>query len=143
MRRVAADVFAMITFSTALGMGIEILVSGMSFDQSIHARLMAIPVNLLTGRPYGVFRDWLFRRLNVQPGRPLQKALVDTLAFVLFQIPLYAAVLVASGATPSQILKACAAMSGFFTLSGRPYGVFLDLCRRIVGVPSLVSQDTR
>ena len=134
MRRLVADIFAMATFSTALGMAIEMGMAGMDLSQSVQARLLAIPVNLATGRPYGLFRDWWFRRLGVSASRPLETGLADTAAFVLFQIPLYAGVLVLSGAEPMQIAIACASMSAIFAGCGRPYGVYLDSCRRAFGV---------
>jgi hypothetical protein len=133
MRRLAADIFAMVTFSTALGMAIEIGMAGMELSQSVQARLLAIPVNLATGRPYGIFRDWWFRRLGVSASRPFETALADTAAFVLFQIPLYAGVLALSGAKPVQMAIACASMSAIFAGSGRPYGLYLDSCRRAFG----------
>ena len=140
MRRIAADVFAMVTFSTALGMLIEIGIAELTLLQSLRARLLAIPVNLTTGRPYGVFRDWWFRRLGITGSRRVQTALADMTAFVLFQIPLYAGVLALSGAAPMQIAIACASMSAIFAGSGRPYGLYLDACRRALGVEGPVPQ---
>ncbi|MBW1685394.1 MAG: L-alanine exporter AlaE [Deltaproteobacteria bacterium] len=134
MRRLAADVFAMVTFSTALAMMIEIGIAELTLLQSAQARLLAVPVNLATGRPYGIFREWWFRRLGVSTSRRVQTALADTAAFVLFQIPLYAGVLALSGAKPMQIAVACASMSLIFALAGRPYGLYLDGCRRALGV---------
>ena len=134
MRRLAADVFAMVTFSTALGMMIEIGIAELTLLQSVHARLLAVPVNLATGRPYGIFRDWWFRRLGISTSRRVQTALADTAAFVLFQIPLYAGVLTLSGAEPMQVAVACASMSLIFAGTGRPYGLYLDGCRRVFGV---------
>ena len=133
MRRLAADVFAMVTFSTVLGMMIEIGIAELTLLQSVQARLMAIPVNLATGRPYGVFRDWWLRRLGVSASHPFQTGLADTAAFVVFQIPLYAGVLTLSGAKPVQVAIACASMSAIFAGSGRPYGLYLDSCRRAFG----------
>ncbi|MFH1192562.1 MAG: L-alanine exporter AlaE [bacterium] len=68
MRRFFADTFAMIAFSTVVGMVIEIFISGMTLGQSVQARLTAIPANLLTARLYGMFRDWMFRLFRVQEG---------------------------------------------------------------------------
>jgi len=132
-----ADITAMIIFSTVLCMTIEIFIAGLTVFQSIQARLAAIPVNLVTGRPYGWFRDRLFVLLSIDRSSPLKMILGDTLAFVIFQVPLYVIVLLFAGATWKQIAISSVFMSLIFSLAGRPYGIFLDRCRslsfRIVG----------
>jgi len=45
----------------------------------------------------GCFRDWLFRSLGIDRKAPLKAVMVDTLAFVLFQVPLYVLVLLFAG----------------------------------------------
>lgn len=143
MRRFTADIFAMVTFSSVLGMMIEIGFAEMTVLQSLQARVLAVPVNLLTGRPYGIFRDWLFRRFNISARSRLQTAIGDTVAFVLFQIPLYAAVLTLSGAGPRQVAIACASMSLIFAGTGRPYGLYLEACRRALGATNPETDDPK
>ncbi len=126
-----SDIAAMILFSTALCMIIEIFVAGLSFFQSVGARIAAIPVNLITGRPYGWFRDTLFLTLGIDRSSPVKLFLGDTLAFVVFQVPLYVLVLLFAGATWKQIAVTSFSASLVFSLTGRPYGIFLDFCRRI------------
>ena len=129
MRRFLSDTFAMITFSTLVGMVIEIIVSGMTLEQSVQARLTAIPANLLTARLYGMFRDWMFRLFGAHEGGQVKKGIADILAFVLFQVPLYATILATSGANVRQIVTACGTVTIFSAFMGRPYGVFLDFSR--------------
>ena len=129
MRRFFADTFAMITFSTVVGMVIEILVSGMTLGQSVQARLTAIPANLLTARLYGMFRDWMFRLVRANEGGQVRKGIADILAFVLFQVPLYATILATSGANVRQIATACGTVTILSAFMGRPYGIFLDFSR--------------
>lgn len=135
-----ADITAMIFFSAGLCMGIEIFIAGMTPFQSLSARLAAIPVNLLTGRPYGCFRDRLFAFFSIDAAKPVRAFFGDTLAFVIFQVPLYVIVLLAAGATWRQIALSTVFMSLIFSLAGRPYGIFLELCRkgadRLLGIPS-------
>jgi hypothetical protein len=33
----------------------------MTLGQSFRSRMTAIPVNLLTARPYGIYRDWVLQ----------------------------------------------------------------------------------
>lgn len=126
-----ADIAAMIVFSTSLCMAIEIFVAGLSFVQSLMARAAAVPVNLVTGRPYGWFRDRLFLALGIDGTDRWKLVFGDTLAFVVFQVPLYVVVLLSAGATWKQIAVSSLSMSLVFSLAGRPYGIFLDFCRRI------------
>lgn len=128
---IAADIIAMTVFSFVLCMFIEVFIAGLSVFQSLQARAAAIPVNLITGRPYGCFRDWLFRRLGIERKTPFKAVIGDTLAFVVFQVPLYVVVLLFAGATWRQIFVSSVFMTTIFSLAGRPYGLFLDLCRRL------------
>src|SRR3989344_7159596 len=134
MRRFFADTFAMITFSTVVGMVIEILVSDMTFGQSVQARLTAIPANLLTARPYGMFRDWVFRLMRANEGGQVRKGIADILAFALFQVPLYVTILFTSGANVRQIATACGTLTILSIFMGRPCGIFLDFSRRLLRI---------
>lgn len=126
-----ADIAAMIIFSTALCMMIEVFIAKLTVSQSLQARMAAIPVNLVTGRPYGWFRDKLFAFLEIDQSRPLKMIFGDTLAFVILQVPLYVIVLLFAGATWRQIAVSSVFMTLIFSLAGRPYGIFLDWCRSL------------
>ncbi|MFH0928075.1 MAG: L-alanine exporter AlaE [bacterium] len=134
MRRFLADTFAMIAFSTVVGMVTEIFISGMTLNQSIHARLVSMPVNLLTAKLYGMFRDWTFKQTRANEGGPIRKGFADILAFVFFQVPLYATVLSTSGANLHQIATACGTVTIFSVFAGRPYGIFLDMSRSLLRI---------
>ena len=58
-RETLADTFALITFGLVVGMAVEILVAGLTIDQSLQSRLLSVPVNMIIARPYGVYRDWM------------------------------------------------------------------------------------
>jgi hypothetical protein len=134
MKRFLADTFALIVFSTVAGAFVEFLIAGLSASQVLQARLVAVPVILLTARPYGLYRDWLFRAFRARAGGPLRAALIDILAFVSFQVPVYALNLALAGATLGQIAASVASAVVILLISGRPYGLFLDWCRRLFGV---------
>jgi hypothetical protein len=124
----------MVVFSIAIGAFVELVITGLTLEQTIRVRAAAIPVALLIGRPYGIYRDWLFRRLGGADSTRLQTALLDTLANLTFQIPLYALILALNGATLLQTLAATGSILVIAGLSGRPYGIFLGWCRRLFGV---------
>ena len=143
MRRFLADTFALVAFSTVAGMFVELVIAQMTLTQSVRARVTAIPITLATARPYGVFRDWVFRLTGANTGGEVRRALADIGAFVAFQVPVYAAVLLLAGANLRQVAVACATATVILAISGRPYGLFLELCRRLFGVESVeVPGDT-
>lgn len=127
-RDMLADTFAMITWGIVVGMCVELL-AGLSFEQSLHSRLLSIPVNLLTARPYGLYRDWLISRGQVIGTGFFQMVLLDVLAFISFQIPLYATTVFFTGAGVEQVIVACTGQVGAMIIMGRPYGMYLQLCR--------------
>ena len=51
MRRYTADTIALLVFSTFAALFTEIVIAGLSASQSVHARLIAIPVIVVTARP--------------------------------------------------------------------------------------------
>jgi len=137
MRQYLADTFAMIIFSTICGMVVEIYVAGLTLQQSMSIRLAAIPIMLLAARPYGMYRDWLFRLISSQKESQLKATAIDTFANVTFQIPLYICLLTLNGATVSQVFAAVSSIILVIVISGRPYGLFLVMIRNLFGVPSI------
>lgn len=138
MKRYLADTFAMIVFSTVCGAFIEIVIAGLSIDQSMRIRIAAIPIILFAGRPYGLYRDWLFKLLGGNGNKvgELKSTVIDTFANFSFQITLYLILLFINGATIEQALKAGGSIVVFLIISGRPYGIFLNGCRKLFGVNS-------
>jgi hypothetical protein len=136
MRQYLADTFAMIIFSTIVGMFVEIVVAELTLQQSTSIRLAAIPIMLLAARPYGIYRDWLFRIIVGKKEGQLVAAAIDTLANLTFQIPLYVCLLIFNGASMGQVFTAVGSIIFIITISGRPYGLFLVLIRKLFGVPT-------
>ena len=137
MKRYFADTTAMLIFSTLLGAFVEILLSGLEPGQSLRIRLAAIPVMLITGRPYGIYRDFLFRRLGGQSASRLRSLLIDSAANATFQLPLYLALLAWGGASRRQALVAATSILIIASVSGRPYDIFLHYWRRLFGLKPL------
>lgn len=134
MRRFFADTFALVVFCT-IGAGLaEWLVVGLAAGQILHTRLAAIPAIVITARPYGFYRDWMFASLTPFSGRRTTEAVIDIAAFVTFQGPVYVAILAFAGADGRQILTAVPAAMVAMILCGRPYGVFLEWTRRLFRV---------
>ncbi|PSW18680.1 L-alanine exporter AlaE [Photobacterium sanctipauli] len=140
VRSAAADTFAMVIFSFITGMMIEIFVSGMTFEQSLASRTLSIPVNIAIAWPYGVFRDLVIRQGMRLSGNGWMKAASDMVAYVMFQSPVYAAILFVVGADVDQIMTAVASNAVVSGALGVVYGQFLEMCRRMFRVPGYYQQ---
>ncbi|EAR55662.1 L-alanine exporter AlaE [Photobacterium angustum] len=135
-RNAAADTFAMVVFSFAAGMMIEIFISGMSFEQSLASRTLSIPVNIAIAWPYGMFRDYMIRTGMRFSTKRWMKGFSDMVAYVLFQSPIYACILFVVGANFDQIVTAVTSNIVVSGALGIVYGQFLEMCRRMFRVPN-------
>ncbi|QFU08247.1 L-alanine exporter AlaE [Rhodobacteraceae bacterium THAF1] len=129
MRAFIVDTVATIAFFTVLAAATELFVAGMSPTQVLTARLVMVPIMVLTARPYGLWRDWLIAR--IKPHSPAARLITDTIGFLSFQVPIYAATLLLSGASVRQIALALGSATFLMAVTGRPFGLFLDKVRRM------------
>ena len=126
LRHAVADTFAMVVYCSVVNMLIEIFLSGMSFEQSLYSRLVAIPVNILM----------FMRAARKATQAGWAKNLADVLAYVTFQSPVYVIILLTVGADWHQITAAVSSNIVVSMLMGAVYGYFLDYCRRLFKVSS-------
>ena len=130
LRHAVADTFAMVVYCTVVNMMIEIFLSGMTFEQSLSSRLVAIPVNIIIAVPYGIYRDFAMR----QARRITPAGWMKNMADVPFQSPVYVAILWSVGADWHQIVAAVSSNLAVSMMMGAAYGYFLDYCRRLFRV---------
>ena len=134
LRHAVADTFAMVVYCTVVNMMIEIFLSGMTFQQSLSSRLVAIPVNIIIAVPYGFYRDFAMRQARRISPSGWMKNIADVVAYVTFQSPVYVAILLTVGADWHQIAAAVSSNIVISMLMGAVYGYFLDYCRRLFKV---------
>ena len=134
MRRMIVDTTATILFFTTVAALTELFVAGMEPQQVLTTRLVMMPMMALTGRPYGLWRDWFFQR--TKPTVAWSQTLIDGVAFLTFQLPVYAATLLLVGASTTEILTLLGSTAILMLIVSRPFGLFLDLARRLAGVDS-------
>jgi len=134
LRHAVADTFAMVVYCSVVNMLIEIFLSGMSFEQSLSSRLVAIPVNIIIAWPYGFYRDAFIRQARRLSPASWMRNLADILAYVTFQSPVYVAILLTVGADWQQIIAAVSSNIVLSMMMGAVYGYFLDYCRRLFKV---------
>lgn len=131
MKTYLIDTIGTVVFFTIIAALSELLIAGMEPKQVLIARLIMIPVMMITGRPYGLWRDWFFA--TMRPQRWITNVAADIVAFVTFQVPVYVATLAIAGATLSEIGAAVSAAIVFMILLSRPFGLYLEVLRNWAG----------
>lgn len=129
MRAVLVDTVATIVFFTLAAGLVELFLVGMPLQKVLFTRAVMIPLMVVTGRPYGLWRDFVFAR--AAPRKMWTRSAVDVLAFLSFQVPIYAATLVLAGADPAEIATALGTAVILMVPLSRPFGLFLEAVRRI------------
>ncbi|MDH2328132.1 L-alanine exporter AlaE [Cereibacter sp. SYSU M97828] len=127
-----ADTLALLVFFTATGIVNERFIVGMTWEEVLRARLIGGVLMIPVGRPYGLWRDWVMRHAGKSR---LSQLLWDSLALVSFQVPIYGAIIFASGASGGGLLRGMIGAAAMMLVLGRPYGAFLNAVRRMFGLP--------
>ena len=129
------DIFAMNTFSYAVSVPIELLISGMSWNEHLKVRFVALLLNTLVARPFGLWRSFMSRKFGISDKSSfLRTYLADTFVFLSFQL---------GGAENNEIIKATLTITIIAGFLGRPYGIYLDLIRTKVGLISQYELKSR
>ena len=132
MRLIFVDTLSTILFFTILAALTELYVAGMEPADVLKTRLIMVPLMILTGRPYGVWRDWFF--VGTKPTVSWSKFLIDGAAFLTFQLPIYGLTLWIVGADFDQIGTALGSAVVLMLIVSRPFGLFLQAMRKLADV---------
>ena len=132
MRLTIIDTLTTIVFFTTLAALTELYIGGMEPSEVLKTRVIMVPIMLLTGRPYGAWRDWFFA--TTKPTISWSKTLIDGLAFLTFQLPVYALTLWIAGAAWGEILTLLASTAVIMLIISRPFGLVLEAVRSLTGV---------
>ena len=132
MRLTLVDTLSTILFFTILAALTELYVAGMEPTDVLKTRLIMVPLMILTGRPYGVWRDWFFA--GTKPTVSWSKSLIDGLAFLTFQLPIYGLTLWIAGADFDEIGTLLGSTAVLMLIVSRPFGLFLQAIRKLAGV---------
>jgi hypothetical protein len=132
MRCFIIDTVATVVFFTIIAASAELFIAGMELHEVLITRLIMVPMMVLTGRPYGMWRDWFFK--VIKPMTLLSRTIVDSLAFMIFQLPIYVLTLVIAGADAKEIISLIVSTSALMILVSRPFGIYLERVRAWAGV---------
>lgn len=131
-RSFLADTVALILFFTVTSGLNERFVAGMEWSEVAVSRSLGAVLMVLTARPYGVWRNWIMRRLD--PRTRVGTPLADGAALLLFQVPIYVVILFAGGADLPAVVRGAAGFAILMLLLGRPYGLWLEWVRARCGL---------
>lgn len=132
MRLTIIDTLTTVVFFTILAALTELYIAGMEPFEVLKTRLIMVPMIVLTGRPYGAWRDWFFKVMK--PTVAWRKSLVDGLAFLTFQLPVYGLTLWIAGAENDEILTLLTTTAVIMLMISRPFGLVLEAARRFADV---------
>ena len=132
MRCFIIDTVATVVFFTIIAASTELFVAGMELREVLITRLIMVPMMVLTGRPYGMWRDWFFKVTN--PTTQWSRTIVDSLAFMIFQLPIYVLTLAIAGADVKEIISLIVSTSALMLIVSRPFGIYLERVRAWAGV---------
>ena len=132
MRLTLVDTLSTILFFTILAALTELYVAGMEPTDVLKTRLIMVPLMILTGRPYGVWRDWFFA--GTKPTVAWSKSLIDGLAFLTFQLPIYGLTLWIAGADFDEVSTLLGSTAVLMLIVSRPFGLFLQAMRKLADI---------
>ncbi|WP_174800520.1 L-alanine exporter AlaE [Martelella limonii] len=127
-----ADTTALVIFFTIASGLNERFIAGMAWSDVLVARSVGAVLMVLTARPYGLWRDFLFGK--VQPKTRAGEFATDCLSLIAFQVPIYIAIIAVGGASGSGIVRGAAGFAVLMLVLGRPYGMFLEFVRSLFGL---------
>lgn len=132
LRSFVADTLALVIFFTIVSGLNERFIVGMDWPEVATSRAIGAPLMVLTARPYGYWRDWFLKM--TQPSSPTRALLMDSVALLAFQVPIYVLIIFASGARGMGIVTGALGFAGLMLVLGRPYGLWLELVRTRFGL---------
>lgn len=132
LRSFAADTVALVIFFTIVSGLNERFVAGMSWPEVAVSRTIGAPLMVLTARPYGFWRDWFLKITS--PRSPGLTLIMDSIALLAFQVPIYVFIIFASGARGMGIVTGALGFAVLMLILGRPYGLWLEFVRSRFGL---------
>lgn len=136
------DIGGNITYSLIVGSILD-YVAGLNLSGIIISRTYATGMNIITGGPYGWWREQAYKRTQThEKSGTVRKTLVDLLAFNTFQVPIYATAiavgsLISEGKVDLEKVKDGSIYLVMISpILGSTMGWYMDNFRKLCGVKS-------
>ncbi|MCH7568858.1 MAG: L-alanine exporter AlaE [Nanoarchaeota archaeon] len=138
-----SDIAAINLFSLSFALN-EAFIAGMDLEEVVKTRLAAVVGNTIVGRPYGIYRDWVMKKLDVtENSSRLKKYITDIGTFATGATPFYLVFLAVAGAEPDEMVKAATFLTLAAPLVGRPQGWVYDKMRGQFGLETAYEKSER
>lgn len=134
LKKFFVDTFALNLFIIFVAFFVEVVFSGIPLSVFWKGRLIMIIPNTLTVVPYARTRIFIGNKLSFLKNIKIKNIVRDTVAFILYRVPLVFVVLAILGVPFVQIITACLISTAISGFTGRPYGIFLDRVRKVFKV---------
>jgi len=139
----ASDIAAINLFSLSFALN-EAFIAGMDWTEVGKTRLAALVGNTVVGRPYGIYRDWVMKKIHVtEESHWVKKYIVDVGTFATGQTPFYLGFLTIAGADATEMVKAASFLTLAAPLVGRPQGWVYDKMREQFGLKTAYDKAER
>ena len=132
MRQAVVDTLASIVFFTTVAAFSDFYIAGMAAGEVLITRLIMVPVMIVTVRPYGIYSDWMFAKTIPTVG--WSRTLTDVVAFLTFQLPVYAVTFIVSGASFVQIAAQLLTTAVLMVFLSRLFGLYRERVRGWFGI---------
>ncbi|MCR4327552.1 MAG: L-alanine exporter AlaE [Nanoarchaeota archaeon] len=143
-KKYLVDTTSSLIYSNAVFTPIELLTTGGNLEEVSETRLKMSLIALAISRPYGAFRNfWSQKVWKVdKESSKLKKYASDVTANLSYYGGIYTIMALSSGRDLKEIGTALACASITTAVTGRPYGMFMDYCRKKVGIqPAIKSKN--
>ena len=144
LKNYCADTLSTLIYATIVARGADILVLGSTPSQALTAWLVSLPVNLSSARMQGLYRDKLFKSLQItHESSALSKIGTDTLAMTSFRGGIYIGTALMTNALAgadfpfSSIIRSAGVVLLTLAVTGRPFGIFRNWIRKRFGLPTV------
>jgi hypothetical protein len=128
------DTSASLIYSNIIFTPIELYTTDFNYQEVFDTRLKMSLIGLFISRPYGIFRDYWSKKiwkLNKNSSQ-LKRYLSDVSANITYYGGIYTLIGVSTGRDLEEIAMAFGTATLTTAITGRPYGMFIDYCRKRV-----------
>lgn len=144
-KKYLVDTGSSLVYSNLVFTPIEILTTGGNIEQVTETRLKMSLLGLAISRPYGIFRNYWSKQVWKIDNKTsnLRRYSADITGNLLYYGGIYTGIAVSSGRDMEEIGIALGLASLTTMFTGRPYGMFMDYCRKKAGIePAMKSKQS-
>lgn len=138
-----SDRTAAVSFSLITGIPYELFWLGMTGKECLKSRAVMTLFNLATGKKFGQWSDWIYKKFGVKKNEITAKRFVADLASCIsFYTPAYTALIYAITQDAEKTQNTAYTSAVYGAIIGFPYRWYIDLVRGRFGVPKQENEQS-